>query len=106
MNAYYDKTRENNSNNDILRAYLLGNAAPAPTWKRHADSLLAFFIALVSVLTSAAARRIYRVLSVALLLLSLICVIGAVESGALGLGSGFLFGAILLALEYLTLRKL
>ena len=106
MNAYYHNSRDNNSNNDIFRAYFLGSAKPAPTWKRYADSILAVLVAIISVLTCSTARRLLRVFSVAALLVAFIGLIGAMESGTLGLGMGFLIGLTLLGLEFLTLRKL
>ncbi len=106
MNAYYNNSKANNSNNDIFRTYLLGEAAPAPAWKRHADTLLAFLVSLITVLAGSTARRIYRVFSVAVLLVSLVGLIAAIEAGNLGLGLGFVLGSALLALEFFTLRKL
>ena len=107
MNAYYHNTNKNISNNDIFKAYLLGEAvAPAPSWKRHADSILAFFVSLLALLTCSTARRLVRVFSVAVLLVALVGVIGAVEAGTLGLGWGFTLGVALLGIEFFTLRKL
>ncbi len=105
MNAYYNKNRTRNSNNDILKDLLTGSASTAPTWKRHADSILSLLAAMISLLTGSVARRILRVLSFTLVLLGLIGVIGAVEAGTLGLGTAFLIGACLLLLEYFCLRK-
>ena len=106
MNAYYNNSANSNSNNDIFRAYLLGETAPAPTWKRRTDCVLAVIIALLTILTCSTARRIYRVFSVAILLVALIGIIGAVELGTLGLGMGFVLGSSLLVLEFFTLRGL
>ncbi len=105
MNAYYNNKREINSNNDIFKNYLLGEATPAPMWKRRSDAVLAIIMAILSILTGSTARRIVRVFSVALLLVALVGVIGAVEIGAIGLGLGFLIGSCILVLEYLCLRK-
>ncbi|MBE6589754.1 MAG: hypothetical protein E7643_06195 [Ruminococcaceae bacterium] len=105
MNAYYNKQEHSISNNDIFRAYLLGDAAPVPTWKRRADTILAMLLACIAALTGSTARRIWRAFSVAILLIALIGVIGAIEVGALGLGMGFLLGSLLIGLEFLCLRR-
>lgn len=105
MNAYYHRNPTNNSNNEIFKELLLGSESTAPTWKRHVDNLLSLLAAMVAILTGSVARRMFRVFSFTAILFAFIALIGAVEAGVLGLGTGFLIGLPLLGIEYLCLRK-
>ena len=105
MNAYYNQKGYYNSNNDIFEAYFYGSAKAAPTWKRIADRLLAYLSIIISVLTCAAAKRLYKASSVALCLVGIVGLIGAMESGMLPLWLGILVSLPLLAVEFFTLRK-
>ena len=105
MNAYYHNNRTNNSNNDIFRDMLLGKAQAVPSWKRNADTVLSFLAAMLAVLASATARRVYRAVSFTVILLAIVLLVAAVEGGAIGIGTAILISLPLLALEYLCLRK-
>ncbi|MBQ8309994.1 MAG: hypothetical protein IJX80_03160 [Clostridia bacterium] len=105
MNAYYNKNRYYNSNNDIFESYFYGRTKTAPSWKRLADRLLSYLCIILSVLTGAMAKRLYKAASVALCLVGIAGLIGAMESGTLPLWSGILISIPLLAVEFFTLRK-
>ncbi len=104
MNTYYQENGQVNSNNDIFELYFYEGAKKAPAWKRAADRILALVSALIAILCGAHVRTALRVGGVALSLVGLIGVIGAMESGSLNLAVGVLLGAILVGLEYLCLR--
>ncbi|MBQ9773652.1 MAG: hypothetical protein IJW30_03215 [Clostridia bacterium] len=105
MNTYYQQNERIYSNNDIFEAYFLTDAKPVTKWKKAADRLLGLLAALISFLTSARVRTFVRVLLVTLSLVGMIGIIGAMESGALGLGAGLGFGALLVSIEVLCLRR-
>ena len=105
MNAYYNNNEYINSNNDIFEAYFYGSAKTVPAWKKLADNLLAYLSILLSVMTCATAKRIYKAASVALCLVGMIGMIGAMESGAMPLWAGILISLPLIAAEFFVLRK-
>lgn len=105
MNAYYNQKSEVRSNNDIFEAYFMEGVRPVSSLRRALDSLLSFFLSLVLALTSAKVRRIARTTAVALVFVGFIGVIGAMESGTVGLGTGLILGALLLLAELLLLRQ-
>ena len=105
MNAYYNNSRHYNSNNDIFTAYFYGESVRVPAWKRFVDSLLSYLGILLAALSGTVAKRLYKAASVALCLVGVIGLIGAMESGAISLGLGVLIALPLLAIEFFTLRK-
>ena len=104
MNTYFDKNEHFNSNRRIFETYYQEAARPAGRLQRALDALLGGASALVSALSGAKARRLAKALTVAVSLVGFVGVIGAMERGSLGLGSGLLIGAILVGAEYLCLR--
>ena len=105
MNAYYNKESRIDSNNDIFEAYFQTGVRRASGGQKILERLLAFVLAMVAVITGAKARRLLAVTAVALALVGMVGLIGAMESGALGIGTGFLIGAILLVIEVFALRR-
>ena len=105
MNISYQNNGQVYSNNDIFESYFYGNVKSVPSWKKLADRLLAYLCTLLSVLSGAVAKRIYKVSSVALCLVGIIGLIGAMESGAMPLWLGILTSIPLIAIEFFTLRK-
>ena len=104
MNAYYNNKRLVDSNNDIIEAYFTEKIIHRGAFFRALEWLLALVFALIGSMCSAKARRIYRASAVALSLVGMIGVIGAMESGALGMGMGLLIGALFIGVELLALR--
>ena len=100
MNAYYHHNEDFVSNKGIINAYFGASATRVSV----GEKLLSMLLALVRFLTCATVRRITKATAVAVTLVAFIGVIGAMESGALGLGAGLFIGAILLGIEYLCLR--
>ena len=105
MNAYYNNNRCYNSNSDVFEAYFYGQAKTAPAWKKQLELLLSYLCAIITALCSTTAKRLYRVSGVALSLVGIIGIIGAMESNALPLWAGILTALPLLFVEFLCLRR-
>lgn len=104
MNTYFEKNEKFDSNNRIMEAYFGEAVKVANPIAKAIDTLLSFFFRLWQILTSATARRIGKVTSFALSLVAIVGIIGAIESGSLGLGLGLLLGGLTVGIEYLCLR--
>ena len=104
MNAYFDRNNEFNSNSRIFEAYYQEIAKPAGKLQRWIDAALSKLSALTKPENLTTAIRLAKVAGVALSLVGLVGIIGAMESGALGLGNGLLIGSLLVGVEYLCLR--
>ncbi len=104
MNTYFENRSSITSNKRIIEAYFEESVKPAGALSKKLDALLSLLAALLQVLTSTTACRLLKTIGVALSLVGFIGVIGAMECGKLGLGAGFLIGALLLGVEYLCLR--
>ena len=105
MNTYYQQNSRISSNNDIFEEYFFGGARPASAWKKAADRVLAILSAIILFFCSARVRTVVRVGAVALSLVALIGVIGAVEHGTLSMGFGLALGLALIVLEVSCLRR-
>ncbi len=105
MNISYQKNSQVNSNNDIYATYLPKVAMPAGALRRMLDRILAFLSHMLLSLTSARAKSILRVSGVALSLIGMLCVVSAIESGALSLFGGLLLGGLFIGIEFLCLRR-
>lgn len=73
-------------------------------FRRRADALLLRLLALWQILTGATARRLAKAGCVALSLIGMIGVAGAMERGTVSLSAGLAVCAVLLAVELLCLR--
>lgn len=104
MNAYFDKNRDVISNNRIIEAYFAESVKAPSRLEKAWDLIVMLFVSVWQVLASAKARRIAKVTGVALSLVALVGVVGAMESGALALWAGLLIGLALVGVEYLCLR--
>lgn len=104
MNTYFEKNRNLDSNSRIFEAYFTDTAKPVGAFRKWLDSVLCVLSSILRALIGATARRIAKVTTVAICLIGFIGVIGAIEHGTLGVGTGLLIGAILLGVEYLCLR--
>ena len=104
MNISYQNNEHIYSNNDIFSDYF--NVGTRHSKMRKAvDAVLAALSVILAFLTCARTRVIARVLGFGLCLVGFVGVIGAMESGALGLGLGLVLGAALLGIEVLCLRR-
>ena len=105
MNRYIDSSARYSSDNGIFEAYFTESVSTASPLKRWLDSCLALLLQLIKAVTGATACRLYRVFGVAASLIGFVGVIGAMQSGTVGLGMGLLIGAVLIGIEYLCLRS-
>lgn len=101
MNTYYERNSQVASNNDIFEAYFNTETKT----RKALDNLLCMLAALLAALSGARVRTIVRAASLGLCLVAFIGIIGAMESGALGLGMGVLIGSLILGVEFLCLRR-
>ncbi|MBQ8416960.1 MAG: hypothetical protein IJX13_08730 [Clostridia bacterium] len=105
MNRYLQNESAYNSNNDIFDLYFLGKKRSAAKWKKAADGLLALLAALISFFAEARVIRLVRTGAVALCLVGLIGIIGAMECGGLSLAAGLVISSLLLVVEIVCLRR-
>ena len=104
MNRYIEKNSEFNSNRRIFEAYYNEVARPESRLQKVLETLVSYILMLVHMLSSAQVKALIKVFTVAVSLVGLVGIIGAMEQGSLGLGTGLLIGSLLIALEYLSLR--
>lgn len=105
MNTYYQNHNQVSSNNDIFDEYFFGGAHPVSAWKKATDRVLAILSAIILFFCNARVRTVARISVVAISLVALVGIIGAVEHGTLSLGLGLLFGLSMVALEVSCLRR-
>jgi hypothetical protein len=68
--------------------------------------IICFILAAVMVaLTSARARVLVRVCGIALSLIGLTGVVGAIEAGSISIGFGLLLGLLMIGVEFFCLKK-
>ncbi len=104
MNTYFEKSNSFNSNNGIFKEYFSTSAKHASMLRRRLDAFLYIIASLCAAFPLTKAVRILRAVGVAGSLVGFVGIIGAMESGAIGLGSGLLLGALFIGIEYLCLR--
>ena len=104
MNTTFEQKRNFNSNSRIFEGYFEETVSRAGSFRRGLDSFLYIIAAILTALTSAKAIALFKVVGVASALVGFVGIIGAVEQGTLGMGMGFLLGALLVGIEYLCLR--
>ena len=104
MNAYFDHNERIDTNKRIIDAYFSDVTTAPGALSRAIDAVLAFLFAMWKALTSDVARRIAKALVVALSLVGLVGIVGAMERGTLALGVGLVIGLALVGIEYLCLR--
>ena len=104
MNTCFDKKAEFDSNKRIMEAYFGEDAIAENPWRKYAEQFLFLLASLLRICTCAKARRICKAASLAVCLVGFIGIIGAMERGVIGLGLGFLIGAVLIGVEALCLR--
>jgi hypothetical protein len=104
MNSCFENNPRYHSNKRIIDAYLYQTEQVATGVQKRRETLLAILSAILSVLCNQTAVRVYRALGVTLSLVCMVGIIGAMESGNLGLFAGLLLGALAVGVEYLCLR--
>ena len=104
MNAYFDHNERIDTNNRIIEAYFSDVTVAPGLLSRLADGLLSFLFAMWKALTCDVARRVIRACEVAVSLVGLVGIVGAMERGTLALGAGLFIGLALVGVEYLCLR--
>lgn len=105
MNKYFDNRDEYISNKRIFEAYFTETKQVANPLKKWFDSILFILSCMITALTSARAKAIYRVLTVALCIIGFIGTVGAVERGTLSMGAALLIGLAFVGIEILCLKK-
>ena len=100
MNKYFDKNDMFDSNSRIYEGFFADVTNAKNPWKKISD----FLFLILRFLSGQTVIRCAKATAVALSLIGFVGIIGAMENGALGLGTGLLIGALLLAVEYLCLR--
>ena len=104
MNISYQNNGHIYSNNDIFGDYFNVGARHSKM-RKAADAMLAALSLILAFLTCERTRAIARALGFGLSLVGFIGIIGAMETGAIGLGFGLVLGAALLGIEVLCLRR-
>ena len=105
MNRYFDKNRSYNSNSRIFNEFY-GSVSDVGTLEKvPAHGLRARLSNKLSELARSRVLRIAKAVTFSVVLIAFLGVVGAIEHGRLGIGSGLLISAVLLGLEYLCLCR-
>lgn len=104
MNISYQNNGQVFSNNDIFADYFNAGARPSKM-RKAADAMLAALSLILAFLCAARTRVVARAIGFGFCLVGFIGIIGAMETGAIGLGFGLILGAVLLGIEVLCLRR-
>ncbi|MBO5930672.1 MAG: hypothetical protein J6Q70_00365 [Clostridia bacterium] len=104
MNISYQNEGHIYSNNDIFAEYFNVGTRPSKM-RKAADALLAALSVILAFLTAARTRVAIRAIGFGLTLVGFVGIIGAMETGAIGLGFGLVLGMALLGVEVLCLRR-
>ena len=105
MNKYYLSEEQFNSNKRIFEAYYTEAKTSVGAFQKALDFLRIFLSAVMAALTSARARVLVRVCGIALSLIGLIGVVGAIEAGSISIGFGLLLGLLMIGVEFFCLKK-
>lgn len=106
MNKYYVNEDHIISNKRIFEAYFTEVKKEPNVFQKGLNSLLSVWTALILALTSSKACRLAKAVTVTVSLLGVAGFIGAMERGTISLFFGFVLSSLLLALEYLLLKRL
>ena len=106
MNRYYITDEQYNSNKRIFEAYFTEIKQEPSRTQKAANSILCLLAGILSLLTSASAMRILKVSATVASLLGFLGIIGAMERGSLSMLGGLAIAALLLGVEYLSLKSL
>ena len=104
MNAYFEKEAQFETNKRIIEAYFTDTTVAPGHLERGLQAVLTALFVFWKMLTGTVARRIFKASGVALSLIGMVGIIGAMERGTLSLLAGLLIGTVLIGIEYLCLR--
>lgn len=104
MNTYFENERSFSSNRGIIEAYLGQDVKPVGSFQKLFETILSWLAACVAFLSCVAVRRVIKTFGVAVSLVGFIGIVGAIEHGTIGIGTGLIIGSILLVIELLCLR--
>ena len=104
MNAYYENNGRFSSNNRIFEGCFPETKKSHGTLQGLRRKLTSSVTALAKALSDSRVCRFAKAISLAVSLVGFVGVIGAIEHGGIGLGTGLLIGSVLLGVEYLCLR--
>ena len=105
MNAYYERNARVNSNNRNIRDRFNNTISHTQPMREAVDMPLLWLLRMLASLCNPTVCRVVKLVVFASVFVGFIGIIGAMQSGSLGLGTGFLIGCLLLAVEYLCLRS-
>ena len=105
MNKYFDQNDIFNSNKRTYEGYFTESKKEKNALQKWVEKIIAILSVFAHIIAQSSALRVVKVVAVALSLVGFIGIIGAMEQGSLGMGSGLLIGSILLLVEYLCLRS-
>ena len=104
MNAYYDNFQNKISNSRIIEGYF-EELEPGKTLREKiVDAVYLVRAKAKALLSSAFVRRFAKPASLALSLVGVAGIIGAIEAGHMGIFAGLLLGLLLISLEGIALR--
>ena len=106
MNKYFETSDQYISNRRIIEAYFTETEQAVSPLKKGYDALLSFLLSVIAIMTSAAAKKVYLLSSVALCFIGFFGLVGAVEHGALSMLTALLIGMIFLGIEILCLKRI
>ena len=104
MNAYYDSFQNKISNSRIIEGYFEEVEQDKTFGQKLSDTAAQVGAKIKALLSSAFVRRFAKPISLALSLVGIAGIIGAIEQGRMGLFAGFLLGLLVIAFEGLALR--
>jgi hypothetical protein len=104
MNKYFDQNDIFNSNRRTYKGYFTETKKEKSAFQKWLEKVIALLSVLMRTISESSALRTVKVIGVAVSLIGFIGIIGAMEQGTLGMGSGLLIGSLLLLVEYLCLK--
>lgn len=104
MNRYFEKNDIFSSNSRIFEGYFDDVTAQKSGLEKWLEKLSCVLLSILVFLSSSTLVKTVKCLGVAGALVGFVGIIGAMEQGTLGLGTGLCIGGALLLVEYLCLR--
>ncbi len=105
MNIYYEKEQSICSKKGIYEAHFEEIPVRISPLEKLADMLVLLLSGVLSFLCSVKVRRILRASLTVACLIGILCLVAAMEAGALGLLPGAFLGGTLTAAEFFCLRS-
>ena len=103
MNKYYDNNDQYISNKRIFEAYFTEIKREPSAFQKALRGALCLLASLAALIVAGKERGTFKAVSLALCLLGMIGLIGAMESGSISMLGGIGIALILLAIEYFCL---